>query len=224
MWEWIKIISQPEFWVGFMEGFGPFRFLAGIFIAFIEAFFPPLPLAVLVAVNILGFGFYIGYLLSYLGTCLGTVSVYLLFKKLGSKKITPWLHKQKEYNRFQGWIQGKGILPIIILFSLPFTPSILVSVLAALSEIRKREFTLAVVAGKAIMIFILSLIGYNISDMARNPLKSILVLGLIFGFLFLAKNIFHRYEEEIKKKLKKFENKQKQLGVEIKKKIGYNKK
>ncbi|RRD93511.1 TVP38/TMEM64 family protein [Clostridiales bacterium COT073_COT-073] len=224
MWEWIKMMSQPEFWVQFMESFGPFRFLAGILIAMIEAFFPPLPLAVLVTVNIMGFGFFMGYVLSYIGTCIGTILVYFIMKKLGARHLIPWLHKQKEYNRFQEWLYGKGIFPLIILFSFPFTPSVLVSVLAALSEIRKREFTMAVLAGKAVMIFFLSVIGYNISDFTRKPLKSVLILSLMFGFLFLAKYLLARYDGIIKKKLLKIENKQKQLAIEIKDKIRYNKK
>lgn len=207
-----------------MEGFGPFRFLAGILIAMIEAFFPPLPLAVLVTVNIMGFGFFIGYLLSYIGTCIGTLLVYLLFKKIGAKKLIPWLHRHKEYNRFQTWFQGKGIFPLIVLFSFPFTPSILVSVLAALSEIRKREFTMAVFAGKAVMILILSIIGYNVSDFTKNPLRSGIILVLIFVLLYLAKKVFERYGSTIKTKVAQIENKQKQLAVEIKKKIRYNKK
>ena len=130
--EGIKMISQPEFWMTFMDNLGPFRFLAGILIAMIEAFFPPLPLAVLVTVNIMGFGFFVGYVLSYIGTCIGTVLVYVLIRKIGAKRLIPWLNRQKEYKRFQEWFQGKGIFPLIILFSFPFTPSILVSVLAAL--------------------------------------------------------------------------------------------
>lgn len=224
MWEWIKEISKPEFWIVFMDGVGPFRFLAGIMLTMIEAFFPPLPLAVLVMVNIMGFGFGMGYLLSYVGTCIGTIMVYMLIKKLGSKKLIPWLHRQKEYLRFQHWIQGKGIFPIILLFSFPFTPSILISGLAVLSEIRKREFTMAVLVGKAVMILLLSIIGYNISDLTSNPVRSILVLGLMFGLLVLAKYLLKRYERPIKEKVLLIENKQKELAVEIKNKIRYNKK
>ena len=222
--EGIKMISQPEFWMTFMDNLGPFRFLAGILIAMIEAFFPPLPLVVLVTVNIMGFGFFVGYVLSYIGTCIGTVLVYVLIRKIGAKRLIPWLNRQKEYKRFQEWFQGKGIFPLIILFSFPFTPSILVSVLAALSEIRKREFTMAVVAGKSVMILILSIIGYNISDFTSNPYRSGLILGLIFLLLFLAKKILAKYGSTIKNKVTQIEKKQKQLAIEIKDKMRYNKK
>lgn len=224
MLELIGTISQPEFWINLMEGFGPFRFIVGILLAMIEAFFPPLPLAVLVTVNIMGFGFGIGYLLSYVGTCLGTVLVYLLMKTLGARRLIPWLHKQKEYERFQNWIQGKGVFPLILLFAFPFTPSIIVSVIAALSEIRKREFTLAVFAGKAVMIFFLSVIGYNASDFVKNPLRSALIIALMFGALFLAKKAMEKYSSFLQDKLSKIENKQKQIFVEIKEKMRYNKK
>ena len=231
MWQWIQLISQPEFWMKLMDGLGPFRFLAGIFLAMIEAFFPPLPLAALVTVNIMGFGFWLGYLLSYIGTCIGTILVYLLVKKLGAKRLIPWLHRQKEYERFQKWIQGKGAFPLIVLFSFPFTPSIVISVLAALSEIRKREFSLAVVAGKAVMILLLSVIGYNVSDFMKNPLRSVVIIAMMFLFLFLAKKMLERYEGLIQKKLSAIENKQKQMknkrkqiAVEIRKKVRYNKK
>lgn len=222
MWEWIKMISQPEFWVAFMDGLGPFRFVAGILIAMIEAFFPPLPLALLVTINIMGFGFGMGYFLSYIGTCIGTVLMYMLIRKLGRNRLIPWLNRQKEYKRFQEWFLGKGIFPLILLFSFPFTPSVLVSALAALSDIRKREFTMAAVAGKAVMIFLLSVIGYNISDFMKNPIRSGMILALMFGFLFLAKIILKKYQKKIKNTVSTFENKLKQFVVAIKKKIGYN--
>lgn len=222
MLEWLKEISRPEYWVAFMEQFGAFRFLAGILLVMIEAFFPPLPLAVLVVVNILGFGFGIGYMLSYIGTCIGTILVYLLIKFLGGKKLIPWLKKHKEYQKFQNWIQGKGIFPLILLFSFPFTPSILISGLAALSEIRKREFTLAVLSGKAIMILILSIIGYNVSDITNKPMKSVGVIILTFGLLFLAKIIFNKYESFFREKALQIEDKQRKISIEIKNKMRYN--
>ncbi len=224
MWQWIQLISQPQFWMKLMDSFGPFRFLVGILLAMIEAFFPPLPLAALVTVNIMGFGFGLGYLLSYIGTCIGTILVYLLVKKLGKKRLIPWLHRQKGYERFQKWLQGKGAFPLILLFSFPFTPSIVISVLAALSEMRKRDFALATLAGKAVMIFLLSVIGYNISDFMKNPLRSAVIIAVMFLFLFLAKKILEKYEELIQKKLLRMENKPKQIAVEIKQKMRYNKK
>lgn len=222
MLDWLKEISKPEYWVAFMEQFGAFRFLAGILLVMIEAFFPPLPLAVLVVVNILGFGFGIGYLLSYIGTCIGTILVYLLIKFVGTKKLIPWLKKHREYQRFQSWIQGKGVFPLILLFSFPFTPSILISGLAALSEIRKREFTMAVLSGKAVMVLILSIIGYNVSDLTNNPMKSVVVITLTFGGLFLAKIIFDKYETFFRSKALQIEDKQRKLGIEIKMKMRYN--
>lgn len=224
MWQWIQLVSQPEFWITLMEGLGPFRFLAGILLVMIEAFFAPLPLAALVTINIMAFGFWVGYLLSYLGTCIGTILVFLLIKRLGGRRLIPWLHRQKEYERFQSWIQGKGAFPILILFSFPFTPSIVVSALAALSEVRKRDFSLAVGIGKAVMILFLSVIGYNVSDFMAKPLRSTVIIVMMFLFLFLAKKMLEKYDKSIQKRLSTMKNKQKQIAVEINEKMRYNKK
>lgn len=190
MWEWIQKMAQPEFWVAWVENLGEFRFLAGFFLAMIEAFFPPLPLAAIVSINIIGFGFVVGYGLSYSGTVLGTIMVYLTVKAMGSRHLIPWLYRQKEYMRFRSWIQEKGAMALTVLFFFPFTPSILVSALAALSEMRKREFILATLLGKLIMILILSVIGYQLSDFWNHPIRSGIVLAMMFIFLFLAKNLF----------------------------------
>ena len=57
----------------------------GILLPFIEAFLPFLPLIVLVMGNSATYGLWWGFLLSWIGVCLGSVTVFWIVRKLGGK-------------------------------------------------------------------------------------------------------------------------------------------
>ena len=57
----------------------------GMFIVFLESFLPILPLSVFVALNCNAFGFIGGVIISWIGTCIGSILCYLLFKFIRGK-------------------------------------------------------------------------------------------------------------------------------------------
>ena len=71
--------------------------LFGFFIVFIECFIPILPLSVFVALNVNAFGFFIGILISWLATSLGSFLCYLLFTFI-EEKVTEKILNKKGYN------------------------------------------------------------------------------------------------------------------------------
>lgn len=88
-----------------------------------------------------------------------------------------------------GWIERKGFAPIFILFCFPFTPSALINVVAGLSRISIRQFVLALALGKLVMIFILSYIGSDLTSFIHKPVKTIIVIGVIFTLWYVGKKI-----------------------------------
>src|SRR5699024_3159789 len=76
------------------EQLGP---LPGIFLPFIEALLPFLPLFVFVIANSLAYGLLKGFIYSWLGSVLGSITVFLVILNLGNKRIFKKIEKIKQF-------------------------------------------------------------------------------------------------------------------------------
>jgi uncharacterized membrane protein YdjX (TVP38/TMEM64 family) len=197
MVEFFRMLLDPDFYYQIIEVFGPFGFIAGILLTMIEAFFPPLPLAVFVTVNIITFGFLGGYVYSYIGTVIGSYIVFLIFCKFGQRFMNNYIEKHSKAKSMLHWIHNKGVFPIIVLLTFPFTPSVIVSGLAALAKIKHKEYLVALIFGKMFMILSLSFIGVNIQSFVSQPVRSIMFIVLTLCVSLLAKVILTRYEKRV---------------------------
>ena len=54
----------------------------GFFIVILESIIPMLPLAVFIAINMIAFGNFFGFIISWIGTILGCSLAYSFFRKL----------------------------------------------------------------------------------------------------------------------------------------------
>ncbi|QUI22677.1 TVP38/TMEM64 family protein [Vallitalea pronyensis] len=180
MLDWINEFLSFGYWEQMLNEIRSLGMFAGVGLAMLEAFFPPLPLVVFVGINVAAFGFWLGYFYSWLGSSIGSIIVFLLIKKFGQKKFQQRIAKnEKIYNIFH-WIKEKGFTPIFFLLTFPFTPSIIVCGLAALVGTRNKDYFSALILGKLVMIFSLSFIGFNLQNFIEKPMRSgILILSTL---------------------------------------------
>jgi uncharacterized membrane protein YdjX (TVP38/TMEM64 family) len=169
----------------------------------IEAFFPPLPLSLFVAINVMAFGFWQGYLVSWIGTCVGSIIVFLFIKRIRTSRFQKLLYSNKKFENIFIWIKEKGFIPIFLLLTFPFTPSIVVCGLAGLAGVKTREYLSGLLLGKLIMVFSLSFIGYNIKSFLVKPVKSLILIFFTLLISYVAKKIIYWYEQKMIKKCRK---------------------
>lgn len=175
------------------ESLGP---LPGVFLPFIESFFPFLPLFVFVFANAAAYGLLKGFFYSWLGSILGDLTVFMIIRKLGQKKFFKRIRNHKQVYKVTGWVEQHGFGPLFILLSFPFSPSSVINVVSGLSKIKVYQYVLAILLGKAVMIFSMSYVGSSIASFAKNPLKTILVVIFIGLFWTLGKYIEKRLQRK----------------------------
>lgn len=196
--DFIKSLFEPQTWIELREQMpflGPFY---GILLPIVEAFIPPLPLALFVTINVFMFGFFWGYLFSWAGTCIGSSVVYYLFMKLGGNMIKK-LHARYEFIRNGTHrISQKGVRILFIFICFPFTPSFFVCALAAFAGLKPKEFIPILILGKMVMILFLSVIGANIFAALEHPVRLGIVLLVTVVCYMAAKNIYDRFQGNTK--------------------------
>lgn len=165
-----------------LEQYRDLGFLPGILLPMLESFIPILPLFLFVAGNAAAYGFWLGFIYSWIGVCLGSAIVFLLVRRYGQKRFLNFLNRHTNTTRMLNWVERHGFGMLFLIYCFPFTPSALVNVVGGLSRINVKTFLLALTLGKLVMIAIVSFIGYDFVDVLKSPLK----LGLIvFGIFVL---------------------------------------
>ncbi|SET13815.1 Uncharacterized membrane protein YdjX, TVP38/TMEM64 family, SNARE-associated domain [Oceanobacillus limi] len=175
------------------ERLGP---LPGILLPFIEAFLPFLPLVVFVMGNAAAYGLLEGFLLSWAGSSLGAILVFLIIRNLGDKRMFKAIRRNKQVNKVTKWLERHGFGPLFLLMCFPFSPSSVINVVSGLSKISIQQFILAVLLGKAVMIFSISYIGSSIVSFAQNPIRTIIVGICIVLFWIIGKLIEKRLQRK----------------------------
>lgn len=165
--------------------------IIGILLPIIEAFFPILPLVLFVTINVTVFGFFLGYLFSWIGNCLGSFLLFLLIRKIGGKKIENKISKSK-YSVALEKIRSKNFSVLFLLYCFPFTPSFLISGASALANMSTKEFLVALIPSKFVMLISLAVIGFNIGSFFEDPLRSIFFVAAILMINYVLKYIVER--------------------------------
>ncbi|MEO2077490.1 MAG: TVP38/TMEM64 family protein [Bacillus sp. (in: firmicutes)] len=163
--------------------------LPGIGLTIIEAFLPFLPLFLFVMANASAFGLWLGFLYSWIGTCIGALLVFLLIRKYGQKRLLSFLPRHPKVRKLMDWVDQHGFGPLFLLLCFPFTPSAVVNIVAGLSKISTAQYMLAVCIGKMVMIFTISYIGYDIHSLITKPFRTVIVLLVIFILWYVGKRI-----------------------------------
>jgi uncharacterized membrane protein YdjX (TVP38/TMEM64 family) len=163
--------------------------LPGILLPMLEAFLPFLPLFLFVMANASAFGLWLGFLFSWIGACIGAFLVFFLVRKFGQKRLLVFFQKHQKVQKLMEWVEEHGFGPLFLLLCFPFTPSAVVNIVAGLSRISVAQYMLAVMTGKVVMIFTISFIGYDIRSLITQPLRTAIVLGVIFILWYVGKRI-----------------------------------
>ena len=176
-----------------IEGYAAYGPLPGILLPFLEAFLAFLPLFVFIAVNANVYGLWLGILYSWIGVILGSFSVFWIARLIG-RRPGIWLQRRfPKTRRFFRWIERRGFTPIFLLACFPFAPSFFINLAAGLSTIRFGTFALAILLGKAVMIFSVSFLSFDFMQLAKQPWRIVTAVVVIAAMWYGGRKLEARY-------------------------------
>lgn len=190
MIEFFKSLYQTfidyHFWLELFEKFAAFGPLPPILLAFVEAFFPMLPLVAIVAFNVASHGFVYGFIFSWFGSVLGAIVVFSFFSFLRNKNWLIKIIKLRNIDRLLSWVNKQNIVLLFLLVIFPFTPSFLINISFGLAGFDRKQFMITIVFGKALMVLGLALFGSSFINAFTKPWYLVLSLILLTFLYFLS--------------------------------------
>ncbi|MBC5997909.1 TVP38/TMEM64 family protein [Romboutsia ilealis] len=172
--------------------------IVGLFSTFIESFLPILPLVAIVTVNAAVFGLGMGLVVSWIGSGLGTLALFLIVSKFSDNKFIN-KYRNGKTQKIVEKVRSKGFKLLFIAYACPFMPACLVTISSALCKSEFKHFATAMLSGKFIMFVVVSYIGSDIRGFITNPIK-IIIFSLIVLLAWMIGNkvnsSFDHSEEE----------------------------
>lgn len=175
-------------------------FAIGFLAAFSEPFFSPLPIMGIVVTNSILLGFIPGMIASMSGSVLGSIILFILFKKFGNSKLMKRLNNSK-VNKIVGWVREQGFVPMTICYACPFIPDMLITIASGVSKKSFQKFFPGLVCGKLIFFSVVSYIGNDIVGFITNPFKIVVVVSIIIIAFIMGRKVSKGMEVASEKNL-----------------------
>lgn len=134
---------------------GPLVF---ILIQIIQVVIPIIPGGISCAAGVLIFGPFAGFIYNYVGIAIGSILIFLLGRQYGKPFILS-LVSDKTYNKYIGWLDNEKrferLFTLAIFF--PVAPDDALCLMAGLTKMSLKKFTLIILLAKPASIFLYSL-------------------------------------------------------------------
>ena len=134
---------------------GPIIF---VFIQILQVVIPIIPGGIRTAAGVLIFGPYAGFIYNYIGICIGSIIIFLLGRRYGKPFILSMI-SDKTYNKYIGWLDNQNRFEKLFALAifLPVAPDDALCLMAGLTNMSVKRYTLIILIAKPLSIFLYSM-------------------------------------------------------------------
>lgn len=197
MLDYLRHLMTEEGMTELFQAFEAFGIFSGFFLVILESLIPILPLFVIVVLNINSFGFILGFLISYAATVSGSYILFIVIRKLFRRRAQQYIRKRRQLRKWLNFLNRNSFVFLFIMLALPFTPTSLMNVLAAIADIKRVAYLYILLGAKLFMILSMAAVGYDIAGFFSSPGRLIFSGLLLVGLYFISK----WYQQYVRKKI-----------------------
>lgn len=170
--------------------------LMGFFLILLEAFIPILPLGAFVTLNINAFGTFPGLLISWSASVIGSYIMYLLCYYVSNKIIYKFIKEKTKEKIIEKTthFQKIKLTSLVLIITLPFTPSCFINLLAGISNISKEKYLISLIIGKVFNIIFWGYIGMSLIESLTNIKAIIFIIVILLIAYFISKIISKKFK------------------------------
>lgn len=187
----LKSISEFVNWaVDYLGVFGP---LLGCILITLESILPMLPLCVFITLNCMSFGYILGFIISWVFTCIGCSLSYFLFDRVLKNWFNKHFRVKSGVDKVMNVIDKASVSQLAIIVAVPFTPAFLINIAAGLSKMEYKKFITGILVGKLFMVYFWAFIGTSFIQSLENPIIIIRVVACLFLAWLLSKTVAKKF-------------------------------
>ena len=162
--------------------------ILGIFIIILESIIPILPLAAFIAINVIIFGNFLGFIISWIATIIGCSISFFIFRKGISKYFYRHIITKKRGNELMKKISNLSFSKLVLILAIPFTPAFSVNIGAGLSKMSYKKYLLALIISKLSIVYFWGFIGTTFIK-SITDIGVLIKLGVILFITFILSQI-----------------------------------
>ena len=162
-----------------IDALGVYGPLLGSLFIILESIIPPLPLFVFITINFVAFGKVLGFIISWICTCIGCTLSYYLVKKLFRNWIVNKIKDVNLLTKCMNYVENLSLTQVTMILSIPFTPAFMVNIAAGLCNMNFKKFLTAILISKIFLVYFWGVVGTGLLESFHNPTSLITVVVMI---------------------------------------------
>ena len=156
--------------------YGP---LLGCIFIILESILPPLPLFVFITLNFVAYGKLVGFIISWICTCIGCLLSYFLVKKFLRNWVLKKIKNVDLLTKWMSYIENLSLSKVTVILAIPFTPAFIVNIAAGICNMDFKKFSVAILISKIFLVYFWGVVGTGLLESLHNPRSIITVIVMM---------------------------------------------
>ncbi len=176
-----------------IDSLGVYGPLLGCLFIIIESIIPPLPLFVFITINFVAFGKVLGFIISWICTCIGCMISYYLVKRFFRNWIVDKIKDVNLLAKCMNYIENLSLSQITVILAIPFTPAFMINIAAGLCNMDAKKYFIAILISKIFLVYFWGVVGTGLLESLHNPRSIITVIIMVlvaYLFSIIIKKVF----------------------------------
>lgn len=162
-----------------IDALGVYGPLLGCVFIVLESIIPPLPLFVFITINFIAFGKLIGFIVSWICTCIGCFISYYLVKRYLRNWVVKKIKNVDLLTKCMNYIENLSLTKVTVILSIPFTPAFLMNIAAGLVNMNSKKFVISILISKIFLVYFWGVVGTGLIESFRHPESIITVIIMV---------------------------------------------
>lgn len=184
----LEILGLVNQWVvNTIESWGAYGALFSCILIIVESMVPILPLTVFIAINFLYYGPILGFIISWIFTCIGCSISFFLCQTTLQKFVNNKIRKIELAEKLFIRIEKISFPSLVSLIAMPFTPAFAINIVAGISNMSYKKFISAILIGKIFLVLFWGFVGVGLVESLKSPIYLLVIVGMLAIAYILSK-------------------------------------
>lgn len=174
-----------------IDALGVYGPLLGCVFIILESIIPPLPLFVFITLNFVAYGKLVGFIISWICTCIGCLLSYFLVKKFLRNWVLKKIKNVDLLTKWMSYIENLSLSKVTVILAIPFTPAFMVNIAAGICNMDFKKFSVAILISKIFLVYFWGVVGTGLLESLHNP-RSIITVIVMMAVAYLVSLIIKK--------------------------------